>query len=317
MNDSLARARTRTRFPLLNVALFVATIATTLFAGAMQSAPAGGPFSVSRFLLAGVPFAASLVGILLCHEMGHYLMARAYGVDSTLPFFIPAPFIGVGTFGAVIRIRSAMPTRRAVLDIGAAGPIAGFLVAVPLLAWGLAHSEVKAIGDVAAAMSNVGSPWAILHALLRGQALTGGQGSIQLMGDSLVTRAVQRLVVGSVPAGYDVFLHPVAFAAWLGLFVTTLNLVPLGQLDGGHVTYALFGRRGAHLASRLVSLGLLAAGLFLSWNWLVWWLLTRFFVGLRHPPALDEEPLGHGRRALAILSLALFAATFIPVPISL
>jgi membrane-associated protease RseP (regulator of RpoE activity) len=316
MNDALARVRPRTRFPLINVALFVATIATTLFAGAMQSPAPSGLQTVGRFVLAGLPFAASIIGILLCHEMGHYLMARAYGVDSTLPFFIPVPF-GIGTFGAVIRIRSAMPSRRAVLDIGAAGPIAGFVVAVPLLAWGLAHSQVRAVGEVTAGLSNVGSPWAVLRALLEGRPLSGGQGTIQLMGDSLVTWAVQKLMVGNVPTGYDVFLHPVAFAAWLGLFVTTLNLIPIGQLDGGHITYALLGRRRAHLASRLVSAGLLVAGIFFSWNWLVWWLLTRFFVGLRHPPALTDEPLGPGRRALAWASIALFAVTFIPVPISL
>jgi membrane-associated protease RseP (regulator of RpoE activity) len=137
----------------------------------------------------------------------------------------------------------------------------------------------------------------------------------QLLGDSLLTLAASRLVHGELPPGTDLFLHPVALAAWLGLLVTTLNLVPLGQLDGGHVLYALAGRRLAHLASRLVSLGLLAAGLFLSWNWLIWWGLTRV-IGLGHPPALSEEPLDRPRAALAVLSLVLFALTFVPVPVS-
>lgn len=316
MPGALASARPR-RVPVLNLVLFVATVATTLLAGASQAPFAPGEVTLPRFLAAGLPFAASLIGILLCHEMGHYLMARAYGVDSTLPFFIPVPFGGIGTFGAVIRIRSAMPSRRAVLDIGAAGPIAGFLVALPLLVWGLAHSEVRAVGEAAmGAASNAGSPFALLKALVRREPIHAGAGTIQLMGDSIVTWVAAKIAVGPLPPGYDVFLHPVAFAAWLGLFVTTLNLVPIGQLDGGHVLYALFGRRGAFAASRLVSAGLLLCGFFVSWNWLVWWLLTRIVVGLRHPPAVMEEPLSPGRRIVAVLSLLLFAVTFIPVPIS-
>jgi membrane-associated protease RseP (regulator of RpoE activity) len=115
----------------------------------------------------------------------------------------------------------------------------------------------------------------------------------------------------------DVLLHPVAFAAWVGLFVTTLNLIPVGQLDGGHVTYALFGRRGARAFSRFIGVGLLLAGLFVSWSWLLWWAITRFFVGYDHPPAYDEAPLTPGRRVAAWLALALFAVTFIPIPVSL
>ncbi len=310
MPDAVALPRSR-RFPVLNVAMFVATVATTLVAGGLMEGASG----TAAVLRAGVPYSAAILAILFCHEMGHYLMSRAYGVDTTLPFFIPVPF-GVGTFGAVIRIRSPMPSRRAVLDIGAAGPIAGFAVALPLLVWGMAHSEVKPVADLAAATSNWGSPASLVHALLRGEPLRTGQGAIQLMGDSLVTTAVGRAVLGPLPPGYDVFLHPVAFAAWLGLFVTTLNLIPIGQLDGGHVLYALLGRPGALAASRLVSWGLLACGIFLSWNWLVWWILTRAIVGLRHPPAIVEEPLDPGRRIVAALSIALFAATFIPVPIA-
>jgi membrane-associated protease RseP (regulator of RpoE activity) len=329
MSDMLDRLRTRKRLPLVNLALFLATSATTMIAGAWQyPASFETPASAVQLLLAGVPFAASLIGILLCHEMGHYLTARRYRVDSTLPFFIPAP-IGIGTFGAVIRMRSAMPNLRATLDIGIAGPIAGLAVAIPLYAWGLAHSEIRAVGDVAAGLSSVGSPFAILRGLHRladsygsfGEAIRHraellGSGSFEIMGDSLITWLVQKWVVGPIPVGHDLFAHPVASAAWFGLLVTTLNLFPIGQLDGGHAIYALFGRRGAHLASRLVSAALFAAGFFFSWNWFIWWALTRFVVGLRHPPALQEEPLAPGRRALAIAALVLFAATFIPVPMS-
>lgn len=305
----------RPRFPWVNIALFLATLVTTTIAGAGQVPLAQGGLTALGVVEAGLPFSAAIVGILLSHEMGHYLTARAWKVETTLPYFVPVPF-GVGTFGAVIRIRSVMPSRRAVLEIGAAGPIAGFVVAVPLLVWGLAHSQVRPVGDLALAVSNAGSPFEMLKAVLHGEALRAGRGDVQLMGDSLVTWLAGRLVAGSPPPGYDVFLHPVAFAAWLGLFVTTLNLLPIGQLDGGHVLYALLGRRGAETASRLVSWGLLLAGFFLSWNWLVWWLVTRMVVGLRHPPALVEEQLSPGGRVLAVVSLVLFAATFIPVPIA-
>src|SRR5512135_2023744 len=134
------------RFPWVNVALFLATVVTTTVAGAGQAPLAQGGMSLRGLVEAGLPFSCAIVGILLTHEMGHYLMARAWRVETTLPYFVPVPF-GVGTFGAVIRIRSLMPSRRAVLEIGAAGPIAGFLVAVPLLAWGLAHSDVRPVGD--------------------------------------------------------------------------------------------------------------------------------------------------------------------------
>jgi membrane-associated protease RseP (regulator of RpoE activity) len=324
MARALARARTLTRFPYLNVALFLATIATTLMAGASQStlrlpAVSGGAASravaeVLAIVVAGLPFASSLIGILFSHEMGHYLLARAYGVDSTLPFFIPVPLGPVGTFGAVIRIRSALPSRRATFDIGAAGPFAGFVVAVPLLAWGLAHSEVRPLGDLAVESTPMGLVQ-IVHAWIAGDQLLGA--GIQHYGDSLVTWVVQRIVLGPLPPGTDVFLHPVAFAAWIGLFVTTLNLIPLGQLDGGHVVYALLGRRRARLFSRLVAAGLLLAGLFLSWNWLLWWALTRFLVGYDHPAAYDDAPLSPGRKIAAVLALVMFVSTFIPIPVSL
>ncbi len=315
----------RFRIPLLNVVLFLATVATTLFAGAqlvgvevpvVEGSTAAQTLAVlGAIAKAGLPFSASLIGILFAHEMGHYLYSRWHRVDCTLPFFIPVPFGPVGTFGAVIRIRSGLPSRRATLDIGAAGPFAGFAVALPLLVWGIAHSPVMAVpGGVLEA-----EPLGLVQ-IVRDYfndapvALATG---VQHYGDSLVTWGVQRLIHGRIPPGMDVFLHPVAFAAWIGLFVTTLNLIPLGQLDGGHVTYALLGRRGARTFSRFVGAGLLLAGLFVSWNWLLWWAITRFVVGYGHPPAYDEAPLTPRRKLAAWLALALFAATFIPIPVSL
>ncbi|HET9555299.1 MAG TPA: site-2 protease family protein [Anaeromyxobacteraceae bacterium] len=300
------------RFPWLNAALFLATVATTLVAGFGLGAPAGAPITVGGVLAFGWPYAAALVGILGAHEMGHYVLARRHGVDATLPFFIPVPF-GVGTFGAVMRMRSLPPSRQATLDIGVAGPLAGFAVALPLLFWGLAHSTI--IDATSLPRGGIDSPLQLLLAWRAGR-LEEAAGSIQLMGDSLVTWGAQRLVWGELPAGRDLLLHPVAFAAWLGMLVTALNLVPIGQLDGGHLTYALLGRERAARASRLAAWALLACGLVLSWNWLVWWLLARTLVGVHHPAAWDERPLDPARRAVAILGLALFALTFVPVPFS-
>ncbi|HTN52360.1 MAG TPA: site-2 protease family protein [Anaeromyxobacter sp.] len=302
------------RFPITNLVLFLATVATTLWAGfTLSPLPAGAALSLAAVVRGGLPFSAALIAILLTHEMGHFVLARRHRVDTTLPYFIPLPF-GFGTLGAVIRIRSALPTRRATLEIGAAGPIAGFLVALPLLWWGLAHSEVRAVAATAA--SAAGSPFELLRAWLAGRPLSAPDTGVLLYGDSLVTWATQRLVFGPLPEGMDVFVHPVAFAAWIGMFVTTLNLIPVGQLDGGHVLYALLGSRWARVGGRVASAALLAAGFFLSWNWLVWWALCRFLLGNRHPPALVEEPLSPGRRALAVASLVLLAVTFVPVPIT-
>ena len=310
--DIVARRR---RLPGWNGALFLATVATTVLSGAAFAGWSGG--GMDGLVLAGLSYAAAILAILFAHEMGHYLLARAWRVDSTLPFFLPIYVPGsmnFGTLGALIRLRSPIPSRDAVLDIGAAGPIAGALVAVPLYAWGLAHSKVHAVGELAASGSD--SLWGMVQQWLAGEPLTGAGGAV-VFGDSLVTAGVQWLVLGTLPPGHDVIVHPVALAAWLGLFVTTLNLIPLGQLDGGHVTYAWLGERRALLLSRAVSAALFLAGVFVSLNWLVWWLLTRLVVGLRHPRAVHDAPVGPGRRAVAVLSLLLFVATFVPVPFRL
>jgi membrane-associated protease RseP (regulator of RpoE activity) len=301
----------RRRLPWWNAILFLGTVGTTVLAGAGFAGFTGD--GIPGLVLSGLSYSTAILAILLAHEMGHYLQARAWRVDSTLPYFLPVP-ASFGTLGALIRLRSPIPSRDAVLDIGAGGPIAGALVAIPLYAWGLAHSEVRAVGELA--VSNTGSLLSIAEALVRGETLSWG-GDAMVFGDSLLTSGLQRLVVGPLAPGTDVFVHPVALAAWLGLFVTTLNLIPLGQLDGGHVTYAWLGERGALRLSRIVSWILLLAGVFVSLNWLVWWLLTRLVIGLRHPPALIEDPITPGRRAVAVAALLLFLVTFVPVPIRL
>ena len=301
----------RRRLPWWNALLFLATVATTVLCGAEFAGwSGGGPGGV---VLAGVSYAAAILAILLAHEMGHFLLARAWGVDATWPFFIPLP-AGFGTLGALIKLRSGSPSRAAMLDIGAAGPIAGAVVAIPLYAWGLAHSRVHKVG--ALVPSGPDSLLELVQTWSRGESLAGGGGGM-VFGDSLVTAGLQWLVVGALPPGHDVIVHPVALAAWFGLFMTALNLIPIGQLDGGHVTYSWLGERNALRVSQVVSWGLFLAGIFVSFNWLVWWLLTRLVVGLRHPPAQEETPLGPGRQAVALLSLLLFLATFVPVPLRL
>jgi membrane-associated protease RseP (regulator of RpoE activity) len=303
------------RLPWWNGFLFLATVATTVLSGAAFAGWTGG--GAGSMVLAGLSYAGAILAILLAHEMGHWLLARAWSVDSTLPYFLPMFVPGslnFGTLGALIRLRTPIPSRDAVLDIGAAGPIAGALVALPLYAWGMAHSRIHAVSGMAAGGAD--SLWALVQSWMRGEPVAAGSGAV-VFGDSLASAGIQWLVLGSIPPGHDVVVHPVALAAWLGLFVTTLNLLPLGQLDGGHVTYAWLGERRALLVSRLVSAGLLVAGILVSLNWLVWWLLTRLVIGLRHPPAVDESPIGPGRRAVAVLSLVLFVVTFVPVPFRL
>jgi len=270
---------------------------------------------VWELLRSGAPYSASLMAILLCHEFGHYFAARLHGVDASLPFFIPLPLPPFGTMGALIRIRSRLPSFRAVLDIGAAGPIAGFVGAVPLLVWGTAHSQVvhgvPAHGSHPAWQSAFTLLTALVHHSFRPLA---DPGQTTIFGDSLLTWAVVRLFHGPLPAGSDILLHPVAFAGWVGCLVTAMNLTPIGQLDGGHIVYALFGKWG-NLASRLFSHALLGVGLFASWNWLVWWAVVRLLVGVGHPKPVELGPIDGRRKAVALVSLVILVLTFVPRPV--
>src|SRR3990170_109546 len=271
----------------LQIVLFLLTFLTTLVAGAFLAG--GNPLARPQDLLLGLMFAVPLLSILGVHEMGHYTAARRNHVEVTPPYFIPAPPIGlsIGTFGAFIKIRSPLPHRDALMEIGAAGPIAGALVAIPVLLIGLTMSEVR-------------------------QVLPAGGFQVRL-GEPLLLQAANLLLFGDIPPGYDVVLHPVAFAGWIGLFVTSLNLIPSGQLDGGHIAYALFGARYEKVARAvpylLLPLGLLWAG------WILWSLML-LFLGTRHPPPLfDEVPLTPGRRGLGFAAALLFLICFPPNPI--
>jgi membrane-associated protease RseP (regulator of RpoE activity) len=277
----------RVRRVLVHGGLFLVTAVTTSAAGARLYGVAD-PFASPAALAVGLPFSASLLAILLCHELGHYLMCRRYGVDATPPYFLPAPPLGpvpIGTFGAVIRVRSRFPDRRALLDMGAAGPWAGFVVAVVVLVIGLGMSRVDPTPQVGAA----------------------------LFGDSLLTAYLARLVTGADPA--TVLVHPVAIAGWFGLLVTTLNLLPAGQLDGGHILYAALGRATPLLSSFLAA-GLVWLGMRRSIGWLFWAAVVAAMTRLGHPPTLDDQPsLGAGRLVVAAASLILFAITFVPDPL--
>jgi membrane-associated protease RseP (regulator of RpoE activity) len=221
--------------------------------------------------------------------MGHYLLCRKYNVDATLPFFIPFPSIS-GTMGAVIKIREPFPTRTALFDIGVAGPIAGFVVLVPLLFWGMSMSNVLPV-----------------PADMQGWTL----------GEPLLFKLATWLKFGSIPDGYSVNIHPMVFAAWFGMLATAWNLLPFGQLDGGHLTYATLGE-----SSRYVSLATVAGAIgmcFVSYSWIMMTLMMvamLVFLGPRHPRViLEYEPLGPGRRALALFAALMFIVCFTPVPI--
>ncbi len=248
-------------------------------------------FAEEIFVYGGM-YSTSLMTILLAHEMGHYVMARIHGVDVSPPYFIPGPpILSFGTFGAFIRLREPVDDRKALMDIGAGGPLAGLLVAIPVLLVGLRLSEV-------------------------GPLTPGGL----YEGNSLLYMAAKWIVLGPIPPGYDVFLHPVAFAGWVGLLVTALNLFPVGQLDGGHVTYALLGQRAAGI-NRAIFGGLLGLGiaLFAFKGQAVWavWVIIILLTGIEHPPMSDlTAPLDKTRRAMGWVCLAIFVLSFTPIPMS-
>jgi membrane-associated protease RseP (regulator of RpoE activity) len=295
------------------VPLFFLTLLSMFWVGA-EHAGADVTKEGLHALARGWTFAIPLMAILLSHELGHYFAARIHHVDTSLPYFIPMPFALIGTFGAVIRMRGPASERNALFDIGAAGPLAGLAVALPVLVYGVFTSPVQALDPS-------------VHYLVEGR--------------SLFYLALLSLVKGEIPAGHDIMLTPTALAGWAGLLVTMMNLVPVGQLDGGHVAYALFGARQAEYSRRFRWL-LLVAGLvigaiaatraqlagkdsadvteamFAGVHWLMWAgvlaLMSRFARG-EHPPVEPGE-LTPRRRALAWMTLAWFILLFMPTWVS-
>lgn len=235
-------------------------------------------------LLDGLAFSVTLMTILLAHELGHYFACRYYGIDASLPYFLPFPS-PIGTLGAFIRIRSPIYTRQALFDVGIAGPLAGFAVLLPFLAIGIALSK-----------------------RLPGIAERGDL----IFGVPAIQRVFEWIIFPGVRTG-DILLHPIARAAWVGILATALNLLPIGQLDGGHILYAFIGRRHK-LLSGLFVLALVPIGIFYAHTWLVW-AAVLFFLGLRHPVIYDINKLDRSRVALGLAALAIFLLTFTLVPL--
>ncbi|MCK4224733.1 MAG: site-2 protease family protein [candidate division Zixibacteria bacterium] len=275
--------RRKTQIPWTNIILFLLTVITTLLAGAYMNQ--ADPLSNPLFIFKGASFAVPLLLILTFHEFGHYIESRINGIKVSLPYFIPGPTL-FGTFGAVIRSKSPFKTRRDLLDVGAAGPIAGFVVAVIVVIIGLSHSQI--VEEVP------------------------GEGLI--LGESLIFKFLSWMVLKDVPQGHTVLLSPAAFAGWAGILVTMLNLLPIGQLDGGHIMYALLGKNQRKVAT-VATLALIPLGFFLWMGWFVWVALV-LLIKIGHPPTLnDQVPLDTKRKVIGWLSMFIFILSFIPVPI--
>jgi len=285
----------------LNILLFVLTVLTTFFVGFSwsasykyadtifgnpQLAPDPAILLDPEIIRLSLVYAVVLIGILLGHELGHFLTCRYYSIDATLPYFIPAPTL-IGTLGAFIKIRSPITKKQQLFDIGIAGPLTGFVLSVPAIIYGLSLSKV-------------------VPSLPREEAL--------IFGEPLLLKIVGSFIFKGIPEGFDVVPHPVAFAGWVGVLVTALNLFPVGQLDGGHVAYALWGQKSRKIAPIFLGIFVLM-GVFFWIGWFVWALLI-YFLGLKHPRITDEDkPLSPRRRSIGYLMLVIFILSFIPDPI--
>lgn len=279
----------------LPLVFFLLTVATTLHIGSLHAiyfqglGDAERTFSIWQRVAFGLPFSVTIMTIIASHELGHYLTARRYRVSTSLPVFIPFPLSIIGTLGAFILIRSPFPNRRSLIDIGLAGPFAGFIVCVPALIIGIAQSSPTV-----------------------GAAPEGSFG----LGEPLLLQAVAHWIWADLP-DQNITLSPVGLAAWFGLLLTAINLLPIGQLDGGHATYALF-REKAHRLSAIAFFALLPLSL-LAPSWLFFALFT-YLLGIRrpHPPTMrDDVPLSRSRKIMGVVALATFALCFTPEPIQI
>jgi membrane-associated protease RseP (regulator of RpoE activity) len=280
---------------LRHVLFFLATFLTTTWAGTNQhlsfllSSGSPAPPTNVAYYAAGLWYAIPVLLILGAHEFGHYFACRIHRVDATLPYFLPSPFKLVGTFGAVIRIHEAFPSRRALFDIGVAGPLAGFVVLVPFAFLGLASSHI-----------------------VRFQP----GGDYIFFGEPLLMKALSWMYFGPLPAGLDITPHPIWFAAWWGMFATALNLMPFGQLDGGHIAYAVLGPRARYVS--MATLAIIGSLTMVSASWGVTAILLIVmagFFGFRHPEPIDDHtPLDTGRVQVAVISAIILIICFMPVP---
>jgi membrane-associated protease RseP (regulator of RpoE activity) len=311
--------------PWINLILFLLTGISVIFAGTLFEYR--GPLSTDLnqvlphlipTLYRGMAFAASLLAILLAHEFGHYLAARYHGSAVTLPYFIPFPFSPFGTMGAFIQLKEPPKNKRILLDIGIAGPLAGLVIAIPLLFLGLYLSQIDKLPLFLPQGQSISLEGNSLLYLLMKYIIFGEwlPAPVNFAGLNPAIYWLRYFFTGQ-PAPYgavDVLLHPVAWAGWAGLLITALNLIPAGQLDGGHILYALFGKK-----SRVVLPFILIALIILGTVWSGWWLwaFLIFLLGRAHAEPLDQiTPLDSRRKALAIIGLVVFVLVFTPIPLS-
>lgn len=268
---------------LVPLLLLLGTIFTTLVAGALQQGYI--PWKNWSYLAKGVPFSFSVILVLGTHELAHFLTSKKNGIAATLPYFIPFPNPLIGTMGAFIRVKAPLSDRKALLEIGSSGPIAGFIMSIPLSIIGLLHSK---IGEIREGMISLGTP--------------------------VIFQILSRLCLGKIPESSSLILHPMAFAGWLGFFVTSLNLIPIGQLDGGHILFGILGKKYHNIFSRILLLALVPLGFLWSGWWM--WAILLLILGTRHPePLYTEEKLSTSGYILAMLSMLIFGLTFTPTPI--
>ena len=261
----------------LHILLFIATILSTYYVG------------LGEGWLGALWYCGGIMTILFCHEMGHFLAARRHHVPTTLPYFIPVPLPPFGTMGAIIKMQGAMPNRKALFDVGVAGPLAGFTIILPAVVIGIFLSPVVDMKSLGAASD-----------------------SVITLGDSILFQLLSRLIHGPLKEGQDIILHPLAYAGWVGLLITSINLLPIGQLDGGHVMYAVFGKKSKWAAWGFY-LFFLYVCLFHYFGWLLLIVLLAIF--RKHPSTLNDYPgIDRKRKLLAVLVLILFFLSFTPVP---
>ncbi len=265
---------------IVNLALFFVTLATTTLAGADYND------DMIKSVLSGLPYSLTLMLILGVHEFGHYFAARRFGVEATLPFFIPFPSI-VGTMGAVIKTKSPIPHRKALFYIGVMGPVPGFIISLTAVITGVAFSRVL--------------------------PLPPADGLTPIFGDSILFGLIVRFFHGNIPSGFDIALHPVAWAGWIGFLITSLNLIPIGQLDGGHVLYSLIGRKQVYAG--WASLAALIVLTFIWSGWSVWIILTLLLLMVAHPEIPETVELSFKEKVAGWLCMVIFVITFIPVPV--
>jgi membrane-associated protease RseP (regulator of RpoE activity) len=306
--------------PWINLALFVFTVFSVMLAGATPEGPIpadpGGQILVLlKSILTGWPFALSLMGILLAHEFGHYLVSRYHKTPASLPYFIPFPFPPLGTMGAAILMKGIPKNKRILFDIGVAGPLAGMVVALPVLFLGLRMSSLDQITAAPTALMEGNSlvyllaKYLVFGKLLPEPATFGGLSPLLYWLKYFFTGHP------SPVGGTDVFIHPVAFAGWAGLLVTALNLIPAGTLDGGHVVHALFGDKARKAFPYIVAV-LVVLGFFWNGWWL--WAALLFWLGRVNAETLDQiTPLDPNRRMVAVLVILLFVLVFTPVPFTI